>query len=107
MAGVLARRGDGLTEEHGAAVQSDGVHVIFGLSSEEARRQSELMLEDLGLQPTAVWMTSHAVSFRVDAQDASTVRSQLERMDFGSSWIVVPPGEPDYLYKQVFVPPIA
>ena len=55
-----------------------------------------------GFSPQEMWSTISAVSFRLNQADQNLVRERLvTRPDLG--WTLVPPGQPDYLLRQLFV----
>ncbi|GGK97302.1 hypothetical protein Sme01_35800 [Sphaerisporangium melleum] len=76
-------------------------HVIFRADTEEERTAARNLLEAAGLSPAEVWSTPSSVSFRIDTADTVMVRGILDRTDFG--WTVVPPGAPDYLFRQIYI----
>jgi hypothetical protein len=76
-------------------------HIIVRASTEEEREAALAALRGLGLQPSEVWATQHAVSYAVASTDAAAVRRNLADTDLG--WTVVPAGQPDYLYRELFV----
>lgn len=88
------------------AGRPDTCHVIVQASAEEIRRDAEEELSELGLDPREWWSTSHAVSFRVNSGDTERVRARLRQTSFAwtsSGWTVVPPGEPDYLIRALYI----
>ncbi|MGP4045113.1 effector-associated domain EAD1-containing protein [Streptomyces sp. 2A115] len=76
-------------------------HVIVRAGSESDRRHAAAALTALGLRPREIWSTAHAVSFRVDSDQADVVRDGLR--ETLSGWTVVAPGQPDYLLRELFV----
>ena len=77
------------------------VHVIIRTDDDESRQRAEQTLEGLGFRPLEVWSTAHATSYRVDAPDMGDAARLLGPTDLG--WTLVPPGEPDYLLRELFV----
>lgn len=84
-----------------AQANSSVCHIIVRASNEDERAAAERMLRDLGFAPTNVWATEHAASYAVSSSDAASVRARLARTDLG--WTVVPPGQPDYLLRELYV----
>lgn len=77
-------------------------HVVFRINSEEERGAIETWLTGLDLAPRQMWSTISAVSYQLNNSDPNRVRERLvTRGDLG--WALVPPGEPDYLLRQLFV----
>ncbi|MEV4515508.1 effector-associated domain EAD1-containing protein [Dactylosporangium sp. NPDC049525] len=75
-------------------------HVILRASTEDARAHAAATLHRAGLRATEVWSTEHAVSYEVDSDDAAVVRQLLAGTGLG--WTVVAPGQPNYLFRQLF-----
>jgi hypothetical protein len=76
-------------------------HVIIRADDEEQRQVARTVLTDLQLGPFEIWSTAHAVSFQVNSADVETVRRALDATRLG--WTLVPPGQPDYLLRDLFV----
>lgn len=76
-------------------------HVIVRASDENERESATAALADLGLDPREIWSTEHAVSYAVNSTDVELVRRALGRTRLG--WTLVPPGQPDYLLRELFV----
>lgn len=51
--------------------------------------------------PQQEWVSATAVSFRLNTTDEDAVAERMRELDVG--WTVVPPGEPDYLLRQIIV----
>ncbi|MBO3747494.1 hypothetical protein J5X84_15560 [Streptosporangiaceae bacterium NEAU-GS5] len=95
----------GAPEEAGLADAEEAgpptCHVIIRASSEDARVEAADILRALELDPRDVWSTAHAISYRLNTDDISHVRRQLDSTDLG--WTVVPAGARDYLLREVYV----
>lgn len=76
-------------------------HVIVRASDEAERAEAQSTLREIHLEPREVWSTEHAVSYAVNSTDAAQVRQALANTSLG--WTVVPPGRPDYLYRELIV----
>jgi hypothetical protein len=91
-------RGGDVPREHLSAT----CRVIVRIDSEEERIAVERWLAEVGLAPAQMWSTPTAVSYRLDQADQDAVRQVLlDRPDLG--WTLVPPGEPDYLIRRLYV----
>jgi len=84
------------------AVQtSPAVHLVVRISSEEERAEMEAWLGAQQFAPQQEWVSATAVSFRLNTTDENAVAERMRGLDVG--WTVVPPGEPDYLLRQIIV----
>lgn len=83
------------------APTSPTVHLVVRIGSEEERTQVQAWLADRGFEPQQEWVSNSAVSFRLNTADADAVSERMRELDVG--WTVVPPGEPDYLLRQIIV----
>jgi len=89
-------------EAESPAEPEPACHVVLRVTSEEERGTAEAWLADLGFDPREEWVSATAVSFRLNEADSTVVTEQLRALpDIG--WTVVPPGQPDYLLRQLFV----
>lgn len=77
-------------------------HIVLRVNSDQERDDIQGWLADQGFEPQQEWVTATAVSFRLNQPDSNAVTQRLRaRQDIG--WTVVPPGQPDYLLRQLFV----
>lgn len=83
------------------AIVDDVCHVIVYIDTGEDAERVRNELERLDLGPAPVWVTEHGVAFRVNTDDPIALRRALQDADFG--YIVVEPGQPDYLYRTLWV----
>jgi Effector-associated domain 1/Trypsin-like peptidase domain len=77
-------------------------HLVLRMDSEDERADAEAWLHDQGLNPQLQWSSATAVSFRLSEQDPHVV-SEIMRSRPDIGWTLVPPGQPDYLLRQIFV----
>jgi ubiquitin-protein ligase len=77
------------------------VRVIVRTSSTQERENVTRVLREVGLDPAEAWSTPNASSYRVNSTDPQVVWERLGPTGLG--WIVVPPGEPDYLLHRLIV----
>ena len=83
------------------AQTSPAVHLVVRISSEEERSRMEAWLAARQFAPQQEWVSATAVSFRLNTTDEDAVAERMRELDVG--WTVVPPGEPDYLLRQIIV----
>jgi hypothetical protein len=77
-------------------------HLVVRVSTDQERDDIQAWLTDQGFDPQQEWRTGTAVSFRLNEADPNVVTQRMRlRPDLG--WTVVPPGQPDYLLRQLFV----
>jgi hypothetical protein len=82
--------------------QKPTCHLVVHVSSDEERTAIQAWLSAQQFAPEEKWVTSSAVSFRLNEADSNVVtRLMRTRPDIG--WTLVPPGEPDYLLRHLFV----
>jgi hypothetical protein len=79
----------------------DVPHVIASIESDREVEELTELLSSYDLHPTVHWSTTRAVSFRVDASDLAVLEQQLAVGDM--RFLIVPAGEPDFLYRFLFV----
>lgn len=92
----------GLPEEPGEQPEQPTCHLVLRINSEDERASIESWLSEQGFAPQQSWSTQSAVSYRLNQRDQNVVRGRLvTRPDIG--WTLVPPGQPDYLLRQLFV----
>jgi Effector-associated domain 1/Ubiquitin-conjugating enzyme len=76
-------------------------HIVIRVNSDEERADSATWLARQNLEPVQEWSSLTAVSFRLSQTDPDVVAATMRaRPDIG--WTVVPPGQPDYLLRQIF-----
>ena len=79
---------------------AEACHVVMHAGDDEEREQVAAFLRERGLGPTVVWTTEDAVSFALNTPDARAVRGALGG---ASGWIVIPPGQPNYVLRELFI----
>jgi len=80
---------------------SEACHVIVRADSEDGREVALGELRGLGLDPRENWSAATGVSYRVNRRDPAEVRRLLNGARL--SWVVVPPGQPDYLLHTLYM----
>ena len=76
-------------------------HIIVRADDGDERQQAGQTIAALGLSPHEVWSTEHATSFEVNTSDTALVRQLMTSTNLG--WTLVPPGQPDYLVRELYV----
>jgi len=77
-------------------------HVLVRAETEDARERARRILTEAGQDPSEVWSTPHAVSFRVSALDPGLLRRRLEPTAL-DSWTVLPADRAGYLLHLLHV----
>ncbi|MFC4044649.1 effector-associated domain EAD1-containing protein [Dactylosporangium siamense] len=76
-------------------------HVFVRAGTDGDRTNATEVLEQLGLRPVEDWRTDHTVSFSVNTADHATVGRLLHDTQLG--FTVVPPGQANYLLRELYV----
>jgi Effector-associated domain 1 len=76
-------------------------HLVIRVGSEDERADVTAWLAGQSFEPQQEWSSLTAISFRLNQTDPGAVAAAMRsRPDIG--WTVVPPGQPDYLLRQIF-----